>query len=284
MSPKATPADVTIAGRDLRFELSAVKEGHWFNGDPVATAVFNAFSLTFPEGERLFIEAVRHFRPQVSGKLLEDVRGFIAQEAIHAREHHALNQLIDRDRYPVAELEAEVKALVEQPRSRGPMIMLCGTIALEHFTAMLAEVRSMLPESFFGDTDPRIERMWTWHAMEETEHKAVAYDVFMFVTRDWSPLRRYLTRVFFMMQLTLLFTAKIQEFAARLLQADGYSPRAAKAAVRHYVWSDPGIFRIGWREYISWYRPGFHPWDNDNRALINAWKAEFGDGLTPATA
>ncbi|MFP5449571.1 MAG: metal-dependent hydrolase, partial [Alphaproteobacteria bacterium] len=50
----------------------------------VATAVFNALSLTFPDGERLFMDAVRHYRDRVSGKLAEDVRGFIAQEAIHS--------------------------------------------------------------------------------------------------------------------------------------------------------------------------------------------------------
>jgi predicted metal-dependent hydrolase len=281
MSPKGTPADVVVAGRDVRFDVSAVKNGHWLGGDPVGTAVFNALSLTFPEGERLFIEAVRHYRPQVSGKLLEDVRGFIAQESIHAREHHTLNQLIDRGRYPVAGIEAEVKALAYQARSRGPMVMLTSTIALEHFTAMLAEVRSALPETFFDGTDPEIERLWTWHAMEETEHKAVAFDVFMLVTKGWSPLTRYFSRVASMAILTLQFTAKIEQFAVRLLMADGYSPRSAKVAARRFLWGRPGIFRIGWRAYISWYRPGFHPWDNDNRELLAAWKNEFESASSP---
>ena len=98
MPRKTTPKDVEVTPRDVRFDFPGAAKGHWMGGDPVGTAVFNILSLTFPDGERVFIDAVRHFRSQVSGKLVEDVRGFIAQESIHAREHHALNQLIDRDR------------------------------------------------------------------------------------------------------------------------------------------------------------------------------------------
>src|SRR5690242_4259255 len=113
MPHKMTPADVEVAPRDVRFDFAAAAQGHWMGGDPVGTAVFNVLSLTFPDGERAFIDAVRHYRSQVSGKLVEDVRGFIAQESIHAREHHALNQLIDRDRYPVEEVGAEIRERIE---------------------------------------------------------------------------------------------------------------------------------------------------------------------------
>ncbi|MBL8531116.1 MAG: metal-dependent hydrolase, partial [Hyphomonadaceae bacterium] len=121
MTAKSTPADVAIPARDIHFDVAAAREGHWLGGDPVGTAVFNALSLTFPDGERMFVEAVRHYRNSVSGKLAEDVRGFVAQEAIHAREHHTLNQLIDRNRYPVAEIEASVRERIAFARSRGPM-------------------------------------------------------------------------------------------------------------------------------------------------------------------
>src|SRR3990167_3540335 len=118
---KHTPDDLDVAPRDIRFSLDSARQGHWLGGDPVGTAVFNALSLTFPDGERLFIDAVKNYRGQLGGKLLDDVRGFIAQEAIHSREHHTLNQLIDRDKYPVAEVEAEIQERITFSRSRGPM-------------------------------------------------------------------------------------------------------------------------------------------------------------------
>lgn len=274
MTAKSTPADVHMPPRDIHFDVEAAKSGHWLGGDPVGTAVFNALSLTFPDGERMFIDAVRHYRDRVSGKLKDDVKGFIAQEAIHSREHHHLNQLIDREKYPVAEVEAGAKERVAYARSRGPMGMLISTIALEHFTAMMADSHARHAD-LFENADPGIERMWRWHAMEETEHKAVAYDVFLEVTKDWPPIKRYLRRTIAMALITYLFSARIVHYAALLLTADGYTYKDAKKAVRRYVWKTPGIFSRNKKTYFAWYRPGFHPWDEDNRALVASWKAEF---------
>ncbi|PHY19794.1 metal-dependent hydrolase [Caulobacter sp. BP25] len=271
---KHTPDDLAVAPRDIRFDLDKARQGHWLGGDPVGTAVFNALSLTFPDGERVFMDAVKAYRDRLTGKLAEDARGFVAQEAIHSREHHHLNSLIDRERYPVAEIEAMVRQRVTFIRGRGPMAMLIATIALEHFTAMMAEMHARHRE-LFATTDPEIEKLWRWHAMEETEHKAVAYDVFLEVTRDWSPLKRYLVRCRAMALVTLMFTRNITRYAARLLAADGYAPDAAVKAVKRFLWREPGVFSRGAKTYFAWYRPGFHPWDQDDRALMADWKAEF---------
>lgn len=281
MADKRMPETVTITPRDIRFDMEPVKADHWFGGDPVGTAVFNALSLTFPDGERLFIDAVKNYRGQLSGKLLDDVRNFIAQEAIHSREHHALNQLIDRNKYPVAAIEAVVQERIAFSRARGPMRMLIATISLEHFTAMMAEMFAM-HKNLFDKLEPGIERMWRWHAMEETEHKAVAYDVFLEVTKDWSPLKRYLRRTIAMSIISYFFTRNIERFAASLLEADGYAPEAALKAVKDFVWKKPGLFSRGWKTYLAWYRPGFHPWDQDTRELVATWKAEF--DAAPLTA
>lgn len=271
---KSTPADLDVTPRDIRFDLADAQKGHWLGGDPVGTAVFNALSLTFPDGERLFMDAVRNYRHLLTGKLLDDARNFIAQEAIHSREHHQLNSLIDRTRYPVAEIEETVRGRVKMARERGQMAMLLSTIALEHFTAMMAETHAR-HQDLFDKAHPEVEKLWRWHAMEETEHKAVAYDVFMVATKDWSARRRYFTRCRAMFFVTLMFTRNISRYAARLLEADGYSPKAALKAVNAFVWGNPGLFRRGWKTYFAWYRPGFHPWDQDDRAAFAGWKAEF---------
>lgn len=283
MTTKTTPADVEVPPRDIHFDVAAAKSGHWLGGDPVGTAVFNALSLTFPDGERMFIDAVRHYRGEVSGKLAEDVKGFIAQEAIHSREHHQLNQLIDRVKYPVDEIEAAMKERVAFARSRGPMRMLIATTALEHFTAMMAEAHARHGD-LFDHVDPGIERMWRWHAVEETEHKAVAYDVFVHVTRNWPPLTRYMRRVITMALISYFFTRNITHYAALLLQADGYTYKDAVRAVKRYVWKAPGLFSRNLKTYFAWYRPGFHPWDQDNRDLVAGWKAEFDADVAPKAA
>ncbi len=78
---KTTPDDLHIAPRDIRFDLASAHEGHWLGGDPVGTAVFNALSLTFPDGERLFMDAVKNYRHLLTGKLLEDAKGFLRNAA-----------------------------------------------------------------------------------------------------------------------------------------------------------------------------------------------------------
>jgi hypothetical protein len=112
----------------------------------------------------------------------------------------------------------------------------------------------------------------------------VAYDVFMHVTRDWPPLKRYLRRTLTMALISYFFTRNITNYAASLLEADGYSRKDALKAVRRYVWKSPGLFTRNSKTYFAWYRPGFHPWDEDNRALVAEWKAEFDADVAPAEA
>ncbi len=100
-----TPSDIAVIPRDIHFRTESARGAAWLGGDPVATAVFNALSLTFPDGERLFIDSVRAFRSRSQGKLAEDARAFIAQEAIHSREHASLNAHLDRSHYPVERIE-----------------------------------------------------------------------------------------------------------------------------------------------------------------------------------
>jgi len=203
------------------------------------------------------------------------------RDGLDLRSDEVLAQLLDRGElaawralYRLARQDAELRQRIATNRKRGPISMLAVTIALEHFTAMMAETHARHVDLFDGAA-PGIERMWRWHAMEETEHKAVAYDVFLEVTRHWSPLQRYLRRCISMAIITFLFTGNITRYAARLLEADGYTPEAAIKAVKAYVWRKPGIFSRGWKSYFAWFRPGFHPWDQDTRSLVEGWKADF---------
>ncbi len=269
-----TPDNVQVRPRDLHFTTGGVTGRFWMGGDPAATAVFNALSITFPEGERVFIDAVKAYREGLTGKLAEDVRGFIAQEAIHSREHASLNRHLDPDHYPVAEIEAELAQRLVFLRGRGPMAMLGVTIALEHFTAMMADLFLDDP-AFWDGVAPDLIQLWQWHAMEETEHKAVAFDVWRHATRAWSPLRRYIFRVRMMTTVTLLFTHNIRRFSAKLLAADGFTPAEADARVRRYLFKEPGLFSRCMNVYWAWYRPGFHPWAHDNRAKLAEWRVRF---------
>jgi predicted metal-dependent hydrolase len=38
---------------------------------------------------------------------------------------------------------------------------------------------------------------------------------------------------------------------------------------------DPGGITTLFGPYLEYYRPSFHPWQFDNRGLLDAWKAEL---------
>ena len=94
MAKATTPADLTITPRDRRFGRGARTERWWANGDPYATAFFNALSVTFPKGEAFFIEAVKAHREGVPDRLAREIRAFTLQEVMHSREHVAFNSRV----------------------------------------------------------------------------------------------------------------------------------------------------------------------------------------------
>ena len=278
-----TPAPIEVIARDVRFDTEAARGRAWLGGDRVGTAVFNALSLTFPDGERLFMDAVRNYRGQLSGRLAEEAKAFITQEAIHSREHVGLNNLLDRKHYPVDAIEAEIRQRIAYTREQGPMAMLLVTIALEHFTALMADW-FLSDGSLLERADPEIARLWQWHAMEETEHKAVAYDVYLQVTQDMTPRQRMKARNGIMRIVSLMFTRNIAHYAALLLKADGMNGIEAHARVLWYLFAKPGLFSRRWRNYAQWYREDFHPWNHDNRALLDQWRRVFETPAEPRAA
>jgi predicted metal-dependent hydrolase len=263
---------VSITPRNIRFMQDLPEAATWLGGDRIATAVFNAMSLTFPDGERMFMDAVRHYKPLLTGTLLEEANAFIAQEAIHTREHVSLNKVMDGGHYPLEKIRAHIKADISLAEKLGPMTLLAATISLEHFTAMLGD--SLMNDSTLIDGAPEdVRRLWQWHALEETEHKAVAFDVFNVATKNWSNFSRYMTRVRAMMFTTFNFLKNIVLYSALLLEADGMSRGGATARVLWFLFGKPAFFRRGMRGYWSWYKPGFHPWQHDNRAMLETYRA-----------
>jgi predicted metal-dependent hydrolase len=262
----STPEDLVIRPRNIAFREMASGR-FWLNGDPFATALYNAFSVTFPQGERFFMDSVKHYRGATQGVLTEQVSAFVTQEALHTREHVAFNRQVTRQGYDTARMEARTRSRLDFARTRPPLLQLGATIALEHFTALLAHELLAHPAHLQG-ADPDARALWRWHAIEEIEHKSVAYDTFMAAAAGRSPLFRWTTRVTTMVLATLLMTVTIGANLAELLKADGVRGWRASWGVTKLLWGRPGLLRRIALPYLAYYRPGFHPWEADDRALI----------------
>jgi predicted metal-dependent hydrolase len=262
---KLPPASITI--RDLRFLRGAKVERWWMGGDPVATAWFTALSATFPRGEAFFVESVKAHREGALPQLAGQIRAFIIQEINHSREHLALNRIAEAAGYDLAGIDGHVAELLEQLNGRPAILDLATTMALEHFTAMMAHEFLAQPQHFAG-ADPEVAALWRWHAIEEIEHKAVAYDTYRHATRNWSRWKRWRLKSAIMLVVSKNFLSLRFHDALGLLAQDGITGVAAKRQLLAFLLWKPGLLRRIFPSWLTYFLPGFHPWKTDNRGLI----------------
>jgi predicted metal-dependent hydrolase len=262
-----SPADLTITPRDRRFGRGAAQARWWCGGDPIATAFYNALSVTFPKGEAMFIDAVKAHRDGVPEKLEREIRAFVQQEVMHSREHVSFNKRVVDAGYDTTSLERTVDEVLALINARPKIVNLCATIALEHYTAILAQMFLNDPMAFNGSEGEEAQ-LWKWHAIEEIEHKGVAYDTWLHATRDWSRFRRWRMKAIMMTLVTLRFWPKRIRGMLDLLAQDGLTGWRVKARVAWFMLGKPGVLRRVFLPWLAFFMPGFHPWNEDDRHLI----------------
>lgn len=271
-----------IPVRHMDFDFDDAIPLFWFDNNPMLTMLLTGLSCVFPEGERMFMRAVRHYQDGITDpELLKDVRAFIGQEAHHGKEHQAFNEFMARKGLPVLEISEFVKkAIAFEEKNLSKERMLAKTCALEHFTAMFAETILERPELLEG-IDERLRPLWLWHAIEESEHKAVAYDVFQ------SQVGGYWLRTSEMAFTTVMFSFFTAVHAVQLLRASGEG-RNVKAIAQglNKLVGPKGFFRGMLPKYLAYYRPDFHPNQYNSNELRNRGlkmlKAYLGDKLALA--
>ncbi len=257
---------------------------YWFGGDAYKTRLFDALSLIFPPGEKFFMTCVRDYRDQITDpKLLDEIKGFNRQEAQHSMVHNQYNdrlrtQGIDVDRL-MGWLEDLLFNKYRNKRSRAYTLAI--TCGLEHFTSIgahsLFDKRDVLKEA-----DPRVRAMYAWHAIEEVEHKGVAYDVMI----DYAKVGNF-TRILAMLETSLIFPIVIHHFCDELLKADGFSWwERRKMHVKGFWWAfkPGGLVAPMIKAYFPYYRMDFHPWQETDQPGYDEWLAGFNKNRDPIEA
>jgi predicted metal-dependent hydrolase len=275
-----TPADLTITPRDRRFGRDRAAGRWWNGGDPVATAFYNALSATFPEGEAFFVESVRRYREGAPLRLAEEIKAFTTQEVIHSREHAVFNKAALEAGYDLTPLDERLAWRLEIMRSRPPIAWLAATMALEHFTAILAHELLANPRHL-GSAEPEAAALWRWHSVEEIEHKGVAYDTWLHATRDWPASKRWKVKAKVMLLVTRNFIVDRTRGALELLRQDGITGPAAWARLLWFLWVRPGMMRTIFSAWAKFFLPGFHPWNEDDRHLIAGYELSGDFGQEP---
>ena len=265
---QALGTSVNIPPRRLDFEFATESSRYYYDNNPFLSTFLTALSSLFPEGESFFVESVRHYREQITDPTLKaQVSGFIGQEAMHSKEHQAFNEMATRQGYPVDKLDRDVAKLLAFAQKVLPKSMqLAITVCLEHYTAIIAEMLLRDPDvqSKFA---LEARQLWLWHALEENEHKTVAYDVYEQVVGS------YALRAGIMVPTTVIFFAVALAFHGRLLAADGqlFKIRQNASALK-YLWNGKkGVFSRLLPQYLDFFKPSFHPKNHDTNALLAQW-------------
>jgi uncharacterized protein len=276
-----TPADLTITPRDRRFGRNSKQDRWWLGGDPIATAFYNALSITFPRGEAFFIESVKAFRDGAPEKLAHEIRAFVQQEVMHSREHVAFNKRVVEAGYDTSHLERKVAESLELTKGRAEILNLCVTMALEHYTAIMAQQMITDPRVFQGADQEQID-LWKWHAIEEIEHKGVAYDTWLHATKDWTRGKRWRVKSIMMLLVSKNFWINRYKGVIELLAQDGITGLRAHGGLLWFLFGKPGAMRKLFLPWVTFFLPGFHPWNHDDRALISLVDSEYADARLPA--
>jgi hypothetical protein len=253
------------------------------DGDLISSHIIAALSAVFPDGEDFFVRSVKHYRDRIDDpELAVEVSGFIGQEVSHGREHRAFNTHLDTLGYHTKFVERITRRGIAFRERHMPAITnLASTAALEHVTATLAELVLRSPQTQEAFGHEAVRNLFLWHALEESEHKAVAFDVY----RAMGGSERM--RIITMKLVRFLFVAgtALQVVASLLQDRSTYRPGALRRSWR-YVRTQPFLSPELWEQLKSYEQPGFHPDDRPTRDLVDRYREElFGpNGSIPVTA
>jgi len=279
-SSSNTPEGVSIKARNMSFEIEQALATDWADKDAFLTAIFNAMSISFPSGEKNFIDSVRVYQDRIEDpKLRSEVKGFFKQEGIHSREHRKYNQLLCQQRgYDLEELEGVYLNRIEASKNDPKItnrVMLASTVAVEHFTASFGE--SFLQGKLVKNVEGPLGDLWRWHSLEELEHKSVAFDVYRQIGGD-NKMRTTVMRLSMM----ILFW-DVMKVAIKILRHDQqlWKWKTVKSMAK-FLFSKQGFIRIHVPAYKAFFRDDFHPWDIDNRPLLEHWQEKLAPVMAAA--
>lgn len=264
----------TIKVRRPGIDYDEAMPKYFVANDPARSHIAAMLSAVFPEGEDFFVRSVRAYRDKITDEELKtQVKGFIGQEAIHGREHRDFNAALQTLGYPTRMVDRRVKyALALLNKTSPKSVQLAVTAGLEHYTATLAEtlLRDEAARNEF--VTPETKALFTWHALEETEHKSVAYDVYQ------DQVGKYRLRVGVMMAIHVLFLFEMITSVIVSMAMDRNGRRDQLRSLRK-LRSHPFFQRDVVTRLMDYNRRDFHPDDHDTEALLAEWRTRYDAGL-----
>lgn len=260
--------------RRMDFDFSNINR-HFLANDPACSHVWTAFQAYFPEGEQFFVDAVRDAKKHVKDEaLLREISAFIGQEAMHGKEHLEANAELKRQGINVYGWDARARWARKRLNKLLPVkARLAGTTAVEHYTAVMAE-HLMKSDSFHKMiVDPKIKNLIFWHAMEESEHRAVAFDTHKAVGGT------YAQRAIAMTIVSIGIGPVVLAAMLSCMKQDGELLNAKSwLKFTNLYFGRTGIFRKMIPDLALFYKRDFHPLQTNMDEPMKLWKERLALG------
>lgn len=271
-NPQQISAAIDFPVRNLNLSFSEDITEFWFANNAFLTCFLAALSSAFPDGERQFIHSVRNYQAQIQNPVLQkQVRAFIGQEAHHGKEHDQLNDLMRKRGYPIDRIYKRFKKMnLMMQQSFCHAHQLASTVCMEHLTAIMADYFISKKPEDLEKLDEGVRKIWAWHAIEETEHKAVAFDVYQLLVN-----RPYFLKLV-MLETTFFFLLITTRGTLELLKHSGHrrNLKSWNDGLRFLFGRDGFVSQIS-RDYFDFFAIDFHPWQHDNRVMAEQLKLKY---------
>jgi len=241
----------------------------WFNNDPALTHLWNVLSIAATPLEGFFIRDLRKILSEgVDDPVLaEQIKGFIAQEANHSKTHDVYNNHLKEQGYPVREIQQHVLSLLQDlVKKTTNQERFAFVVAGEHFLGEMGNVL-LKNEHMTSTMHPQVAALWKWHFFEEVEHKAVAFDAYVY--KYGTGINAYRDR---MSALAIAIPTILKVFAKPLqmmMEHDNVSTASNWSSLFGYFFMKPGMMYKILPSTIGFLDPWFHPWKNSsNKAAL----------------
>lgn len=269
----------------LDFKLDAPDiPKYWLAGDVFRTRFFDALSTMFPVGERFFMECVRDFRKDVQDpEMLQHIKDFIRQEAQHTMVHNQFNARLVQQGIDVPMILKKHDAWMFgfQRKRLSKRYTLALTAALEHITAIAAHAL-FDHRGIFEGADPRVRAMYAWHAIEEVEHRSVAFDVMQNTAKVG-----YFMRSVAMVEAIMTFLVMVTLISRYMLKRDGFGfwqRMKLELAGIYWVFKPSGFVGPVLGKLFAYFKPGFHPDKQSPMPGCKVWNDAFSRTGNPVVA
>jgi len=262
------PNDLVIVSRSIDFDPLPFLEKNriWHRDGVLMTHFINAFQSMFPEGERVFIDAVRDCIARYPSLIIQDsvlkndLDRFIEQEGRHSIVHDKWTKALVMIGYPtMTAYDLRLHRFRTWARSHLDMMTrLSITIGAEQYTASLAKLFSKDRPEIVLHSASVFQKVFLYHAMEELEHKAVCYDLYKKLHGG------YIRRMTGMAFITFYIWVNVLRRHRYLLRRDDLWDQKRKEFWWFYL-GPRGMIRVLIPKIFEYMKPSFYPWQNDER-------------------